>query len=208
MNLMNFFKLCVVLFVAGMWSCASVSGFEEGRALGDGGSELIVAANYMNIPTSLTNSDNVSENVGFPNLEVSYKHGVTNKLDVGGRFNTNLNLGGFLKYQILGDDQSKFALGTGLELSTAVGLLYNAQIPVNMTFYPTDAVAINISPKFVYQFPAGAFDVSATYLGGNFGLLFGRRHKFGIDVGYYRIGIDNVSSNLITFGLGGKFRWY
>jgi len=190
-------------------SCASVSGFEEGRALGEGGREMIVSANYISLPGSLDVLDDDDEiglpsSFGFPNIDISYKQGLTDKLDVGGRITTNLNAGAFVKYQLVGDDMSKFALGTGLEIASTLGILYNMQVPINTTYYVSDAVAINLAPRFIYQFAAGSFDSSITYLGGNFGLLFGRKNKFGLDIGYYNV---SAGGNILTVGFGGKFRF-
>ena len=109
-----------------------------------------------------------------------------------------------MKYQLIGDDMSKFALGTGLEFATSLGLLYNIQLPVNMSYYISDAVSINLSPRYVYQFPTGSFTTSINYLGGNAGMLFGKKNKFGIDVGYYRV---DEGASLLTFGIGGKLRF-
>ena len=200
-----FYLIAAALLISG---CASISGFEEGRSLGKGTSELMVSGNYVSLPGILNVDDDEVDvglnSLGFPNIDASYKYGVTDKLDVGGRITTNLNLGVFMKYQLIGDDMSKFALGTGLEFATSLGILYNIQIPVNMSYYITDAVSINLSPKYVYQFPAESFSTSINYLGGNAGILFGKKNKFGIDVGYYNV---DQSSSLFTFGIGGKFRF-
>jgi hypothetical protein len=193
----------LTLFISG---CASISGFEEGRALGDGNSEIIVSANVINLPGILYSDDDGLEGtdgISFPNIDLSYKYGLSDKADIGGRITSNLNAGVFVKYQLVGDQTSQFAMGTGLELATSLGLLYNVQLPLNMTFYPSPAVAINFAPRGIFQFAVGDFNEPITYIGGNFGLLFGKKNKFGLDVGYYKL---NEGATLVTYGLGGKFR--
>jgi hypothetical protein len=193
----------LLLFIS---SCASISGFEEGRSLGEGNGEFIISANVINVPGILNLDDDeedISEDFSFPNIDLSYKYGVTDKLDVGGRLTSNLNAGVFVKYQLVGDQSSRFALGTGLEAATTLGLLYNVQIPINMSFYPSAGVCFNVAPRGIFQFATGDFSESITYLGGNFGVLFGKRNKFGIDIGYYKVDGD---ATLLTYGIGGKFR--
>ncbi len=191
----------IVVFFSG---CASVSGFEEGRALGENGNEIIASANFINLPEVLNVNTDDFLVTGFPNIDISYKRGITDKLDLGARLTSNLNAGLFFKYQLLGDDMSQFALGTGMEFGTTLGLLYNIQFPINMSFYTSEKVAFNISPRYIYQIPAGSLNTPLNYLGGNFGVLFGKKNKFGIDIGYFRLGID---ATLITVGVGGKFKF-
>jgi len=103
----NFTFLIICLIAASLLitSCASISGFEEGRALGKGTSELMVSGNYISLPGVLNvDDDNGSiglNSLGFPNIDASYKYGITDKLDLGARLTTNLNLGAFVKYQLM-----------------------------------------------------------------------------------------------------------
>jgi hypothetical protein len=196
-------------------SCATLTGFEEGRALGEENSELIISANFTQVPdlfddnftTDTLELDTFDSSITFPNLEFSYKRGVSDKLDVGGRISTNLNASAFVKYQLVGDNSSPFALGVGGEFGTVLGIAYSASVPVFATYYPAEAIAINISPRISYQFGNGNIDGGVTYLGGNFGLLFGKKNKFGLDFGYYNVDFGNGSDQLVTFGLGGKFKF-
>lgn len=198
----------VAIFVT---SCASLTGFEEGKVLGEGNKEAIVSGNYTTVPDLLSDDFDtlaINDNIGFPNIEFSYKYGITDKLDVGGRISTTLTTSAYAKYQLVGDNSSKFALAGGLEIGTFAGIAYTVGIPVYASIYPTESITININPRFLYQTAAGAGGDGITYLGGNAGLLFGKKHKFGLDVGFYSLG-GSVSSgtNLLTFGVGGKFRF-
>lgn len=194
-------------------SCASLTGFEEGRSLGEGNSELGVSGNFTRAPDLFADEDEIidsleiSSSISFPNIEVSYKRGVTDQLDVGARISSNFNASAFLKYQVVGDKTSNFALSPGFEFGTVLGLAYNVGIPIYASYYPSDAVAINLTPRYMYQFISGAESSGVSYLGGNFGLLFGRKNKFGLDIGYYNVGQEGGSDALISFGVGGKFRF-
>ena len=61
-------------------------------------------------------------------------------------------------------------------------------------------------PGIFFQFATGDLSTNISYLGGNTGLLFGRKHKFGFDLGYYNLtDFDGSGVNLLTIGIGGKF---
>lgn len=197
-------SLALVLF---MNSCASLTGFEEGRTLGEGNSEFGVSLNYTSVP-DIFGDDLEAADIDFPNVELNYKYGVMEKLDVGARVSTNLSSGAYAKYQLVGDRQSQFALSPGIELSSILGLAYTVHVPIYTSIHPKDNISINLNPRFVYQFPSGDATEGINYIGGNAGILFGRKHKFGIDIGYYSVDlVDADRSNLLTFGIGGKFRF-
>lgn len=198
-------------------SCSSISGFEEGRALGKSKNEIIVSGNWVSLPNLYTpntgEGDDSPTHFIFPNIDFSYKHGVTNKLDIGGRITTNLNTGFFAKYQLKGDNMSKFALGTGVEVATILGLIYNIYIPINMTYYFNENIALNLAPRGNYQFGLGLidsrpgwfkYDTSTTFLGGNLGLQFGKKTKYGIDMSYYTVGLNQT---FFSIGVGAKFKF-
>ncbi len=193
-------------------SCVSLTGFEEGRSLGEGNSEFGVSLNYTSVPDLLDDDDDDIDtdidNIGFPNIEMNYKYGITEKLDIGGKISTNLSATAYGKYQIVGDRTSQFALAPGFEVGTFAGVGYTVSVPVYASIHPTESVSININPRFMYQFASTDSADGISYYGGNFGLLFGKRHKFGLDFGYYALGgVDGDATSMLTFGLGGKFRF-
>ncbi len=215
-NLSNILLLSSILLIL-FSSCASISGFEEGRALGKSKNEIIASANYVQLPNFYTfnegGDDDTPSHFIFANVDLNYKHGLTDKLDLGVKLNTNLNFSAFVKYQVVGDNISKFALGTGLELSTALFYIYSVHIPVYMTYYFSESVALNISPRGIYNFGSEflesqpsyfSTDVTNTFVGGNFGLLLGKKIKYGIDIAYYKVGFNQ---NYFSAGAGVKFNF-
>jgi hypothetical protein len=199
-------------------NCASLSGFQDARTVGKNNGEFYGSINASATPeyqvfddtygADTVQIDGSIPSIVFPNIEIGGKVGVGEKIDLTLRMNTNLNIGLGVKAQILGDRESKFGLGVGAEIGTfGLGLgLWNVQIPVYASVYPTESVAIYVSPRYIYQFSTyDGIDGGLNYLGGNGGLLFGKRHKFGIDAGYYRFGAGDESIGLFQFGIGGKF---
>jgi hypothetical protein len=191
-----------------MSSCASVTGFEEGRTLGEENSEFGASINFISSPDLLT-EDGDFEVFNLPNIEVVYKYGAMEKLDIGGRVSSNFNIGTFAKYQVVGDRTSQFALSPGFEIATFLGLGYAFHIPLYASIHPTQNVSININPRYVWILinDNNIENDGANYLGGNVGLLIGKRHKFGIDIGLYNIGGIQSNSKLFTIGIGGRFRF-
>ena len=212
LNFKNGSHLLMLLVLILFSGCASLTGYQDGKSVGDGNGEIAVSLNLSQSPsfTDLEDSSGVVDipSFTFPNIEVGGRYGVTEKLDVLIRLNTNFNFNAGVKYQLVGDRTSDFALGIGAELGT-FGLLsglWNAQIPIYASYHPTEKFAIYLAPRYIYQFTSFAGLEGWSYVGGNFGLLFGNKNKFGIDVGIYKVGAEGTGKiGLTSFGIGGKF---
>ena len=211
--------LFIALLLAGMAAftgCASLTGFQDGRAVGEDNSELGLSLNYSESPdlNKLKDEAEDSTNIsiplkGFPFIEASFRYGVTDKLDIGVRLNSNLNLGVSGKYQIVGDQESPFAMALGAEIAT-FGLfvgLWNVQVPLYLSVHPSERLAIYLTPRYTYQFStfAGA-EYGLSYVGANAGIMFGERTKFGFDIGYHDVSATEGSGSigLLQFGLGAR----
>ncbi len=208
---MNYFKTLLFAAIAlSLHSCASLTGYQDGRALGEEKGEVGVSFNVSQSPDFFIDDfeDDMDENFAFPNLELMGRYGVTDKFDVGVKLNTNLNLSVTSKYQLLGDQQSKSALAIGADVGTfgLVSSLWNAQLPLYFSLHPSDKFTWYLSPRYIFQFAAGDLSSNLSYLGGNTGLLFGRKNKFGFDLGYCNMTDFNGGGiDLLTIGIGGKF---
>ncbi|MCO6486541.1 MAG: hypothetical protein J5I41_12265 [Saprospiraceae bacterium] len=199
-----------------MSSCASLTGFQEARTLGEGNSEILVSLNLSQSPNFNDIEDEDGEELTdvptlfFPNIEAAFNYGVAEKINVGVRLNTNLNIGIGAKFQLLGDQTTSNALAIGADVGTfgLIGGLWNVQIPLYYSFHPTEKFAWYLSPRYTYQFSSftGA-ENGLSYMGGNTGLLFGTKHKFGVDIGYYQVGGFDESIGIFQVGVGGKFRF-
>ncbi|MFZ1751279.1 MAG: hypothetical protein WAU01_13840 [Saprospiraceae bacterium] len=210
-------KRCFATFLSALgifWfsSCASLTGYQDGKTIGKDNGEAMISLNisqspeYSNIEDSFDIEDIPS--FIFPNIEVGGRYGVAENLDVTLRVNTNLNLAIGAKYQILGDRSADFAVSLGAEVGTfgLVTGIWNAQIPVYFSYHPSEKVALYASPRYIFQFSTIGGTEGWQYAGGNIGVLFGSRHKLGIDAGLYSVGANGLDRiNLITVGIGGKF---
>lgn len=213
---MNFYKpalfMVAVLAASFIFSnCASLTGFQTGRTVGKGNGELMFSLNASQSPDFEldVNFDDTADikNFFFPNLEGSVRYGIIEKLDVGARLNTNFNLAFDARYQLIGDRYSPVALSAGMGVGTfgLFAALWNLQIPLYFSIHPSPIVDIYISPRYIAQFAAGDIQGKLNYLGGNAGIMIGKRTKFGIDLGYYKVtAIRQDILPLTTIGFGAK----
>jgi hypothetical protein len=215
--------LSAALFIISMNSCASLSGFHTGKTVGKDNGEFTIALNLANAPdfTGDEEVDDEINNILFPNIELGGRYGVSEKVDIGMRLNTSLNILIDAKVQVVGDQESTFAMALGggvgsFGLISTNGALLNFQVPVYTSYHPSETVALYLSPRYIGQFGTD-FSESVSYLnylGSNFGAEFGRSNtKFGVDIGYYslwdndnQLG-DGSASSIIQLGLGFKFKF-
>lgn len=192
-------------------SCASLTGFQDGRTLGEGVGEVNISANISQSPffTDIVESKNNDfiPIILFPNIELGGRYGIASDLDLTLQVNTNFNLDAGLKYQLVGDRISKYALSSGFKIGTfgLISGLWNFQIPLYSSFHPKDNLAFYLSPKYVYQFSTIGTLVGWNYIGGNSGVLFGSKNKIGLDIGFFSVGVSQLpKAKIFTFGVGGK----
>jgi hypothetical protein len=194
--------LGIGIFILG--SCASITGFEEARTIGEGNHELNPSVNSVYMLNFFGDTD---ENF-YPHLDLKYRYGVTDKLDVGVRVSSSFNIGAFAKFNIWNPVEKSIAIGSGLEFGSTLGSSMETHLPVYFSYYPNDNVTLNFSPRLISLDGGGGLftTTSYTYLGANMGLLIGRGNsRLGLDFGFFNE-IKGKKSNLFTVGIGGKFR--
>jgi len=205
--------LSIVLFFSGILflsSCATVSGFHIGKVVEKEKGEVGLSLNLARTP------DFTLENEDFPNIfvpvfELGGRYGVADKIDIGLRVNTSLNFLIDGKFQIVGDQESEFAMAVGAGFGgfgvlVSSGALLNFQIPIYTSFHPKENIHIYFSPRYIGQF--GTTIAQSTdllnYVGGNTGFLFGTKTRFGIDLGLFNVtqSATNYKTYLVNIGFG------
>lgn len=201
--------------------CATITGFQTGRTVGEDAGEVSLSLNFANAANFDTDDGNNNEDeilqsatLGF--LELGGRYGVSEKVDIGLRLNTTLNFLTDVKVQVVGDQFSPFAMSLGAGFGgfgfiSGGGMLLNFQVPVYTSYHPSDNFAVYLSPRYIGQFATALNETSGllNYYGANAGFEVGGKTRFGFDVGYYGLsGADSeVSSNIFQLGLGMKFRF-
>ena len=212
------FLLVLALGVLLAQGCASLSGFHTGRTVGENRGEFTASINAGNAPDFSDDEDNISDELSvvfFPNIELGGRYGVSERFDVGVRLNTSLNVLLDVKYQLVGDQESPFAMSTGAGfgtfglISTQTALL-NFQVPLYTSYHPTESIGIYLSPRYIGQFGTVFSETSGllSYYGFNTGAEFGKETlRFGLDYGFYRLNSPGQIRNtsVMQFGIGLKF---
>jgi hypothetical protein len=207
-----------LLALAMFWlfsGCASLSGLQTAKTNGKDNAEIFFSANFNQTPDFDIDEDDDGEVFFFPNIELGGSYGVHEKVDIGIRMSTNLNILAEVKYQVVGDQESDFAAAVGAGVGafgfiSSVGGLYNFQIPMYTSYHPSDNFGIYLAPRYIGQFGTG--DVGdgdsnyLSYIGANTGFLWGKKTKFGVDIGYFGVsGAGDANTTLLQIGLGMKF---
>ena len=115
-NPWHFMPFIVLLFFS---SCVSMSTMQTGRTIGKGNSELNIGGSAVKLE-AFVDTDSTTLNGGV--LEGDFRYGVTDKFDVGMKVALVGTSGIYGKYQLVGSDESKFALSAGLGGGYLLGL--------------------------------------------------------------------------------------
>jgi len=148
-NLMTIWIVCMLLLTQ---SCISNTAFQTGRTVGADRVEIIIgtsASDYEStqLGESGLNFDQFPENQQFHG---SIRVGLTDKLEY--NFNGSIGYTIFstdnkLKYQIIGDQESKFAASIGLGMSFDV-IYIGLDLPTYFSFHPSPKFAVYTSPRY------------------------------------------------------------
>jgi len=214
-NLFIAFLCCIILCITS--SCVSLTGFNSGRTVPKGGGEF--GANLTVVETVDYGEDTSYVNVPtfyVPVIELGGRYGILDRLDVGLRVSSTLNILLDAKYQFVGTQDSPLAMsiggGVGFTSLAAIGVtVFNFQVPLSVSFHPRDNLHVYVTPRYIYQTAGQVSKVfgSSNYTGFNAGVMFGREFKFGFDFGNYRLrgdggqtGLNYDRRNLINIGMG------
>ncbi|HPG09039.1 MAG TPA: hypothetical protein P5275_12710 [Saprospiraceae bacterium] len=208
-------QLLMLVALAGLTSCAQLSSFQTAKTVGKNNGEIGFAASGAGF-TELIDDVDGSTPV-LPVIELWGRYGVGEKVDVGLKVSTGLSGVFDGKFQIVGDQYSKFALalgaGLGFQGGTLDNLLLQAHVPLHMSVHPSEKFAVYLTPRYISQFVIG--DGSLNYGGASLGFEAGQRVKFCMDVSYFSTFSDVNDANsifndfgigLYQVGLGVKFR--
>jgi hypothetical protein len=205
-----FFSAIAVVSIFGT-GCASLTGFQTGRTVGQNNGEVMLSLNASQTPDFDWDfdMDDTSDipTFYFPNLELSGRYGIVDRFDMGLRMNTNLNVALDGRFQFVGDQTSPVAVATGLSVGSfgLISGLWNVQIPLYFSIHPKESLAIYLNPRYTRQFATGFDYGSVSYYGFNAGILIGKDVQFGMDAGMNQF--DTQFSNvetLLNFGIGLK----
>jgi hypothetical protein len=160
--------LCITLALGG---CSSFSNFQTARVLPQKQADIYIASSGMF-------GADVKVPPVFP--EIGFRMGLGFKSDVGAR----ISLGGLYadyKYQLLGNEDGKIAVATGLELGGTIipqsgtsGFIQTT-LPLHFSYHPSERAAIIFTPKICRIFgfkELTDYDSGENYFDGSSSFLF------------------------------------
>ena len=198
-----------VLALAFLTSCVSMSSMQTGRTVGQGNSELNIGGSAVKYEAFVFDD---STDVSGGLLEGDYRYGITDKLDVGLNVSLIGTSGLYGKYQLVGDQESMFALSAGagagyLTIETGEGedkvktTVVDISVPVYASVHPKPWLSIYATPRYTMRIGAG----TSNWYGGTGGIRLG--NKFAVFAEYSRVTSSDAIKPLsqVTGGLGFRF---
>lgn len=191
-------------------SCAQLGSLQTARVLEDDTFRL-------NANIYAVNADSGDNELGvatLPHAEVGIRYGLGLNTDIGLKISSSLNILLDVKYQFVGDLDSRFAVAaapgfawqfTSFDEDTRV---LRVHLPIYFSFHPNERDSYYATFKNVYQFVSDSDDT--WFPGGNVGYIRQINQRFSIaaEASYfnaYLLDIDNNSdgwNNVFLFGLG------
>jgi hypothetical protein len=199
--------------------CVNSSTLQTAKALDPGSQRILVGGGYYASPSldadasSATNSD---VSLKMPYMELGYRRGIVDKVELGAKVTLPGTAGVDAKYQFL--DAGKLALaagvGTGyLKLTSgAEGMetsstIVDAIVPVYASYDISKYFAVYSSPKYVLRYTSSvdSMDKSTSGMnhlaGGTMGVRVGAKKGLFLETSY----LKSLSSDFDSFQVNGSF---
>lgn len=205
-SLWHFLPFITILFFG---SCVSMSTMQTGRTVGQGNYELNIGGSAVKLET-IIDTDSTELNGGL--LEGDFRYGVNDRLDVGLKVSLLGTSGLYGKYQLVGDQESMFALSAGLNAGYVTvtsgegddetsSTIVDVAVPVYASVHPTKWLSIYATPRYNLRFGSG----TSNWYGGTGGIRLG--NKFAVFAEYSYVDSDDAIEplNQITGGIGFRF---
>jgi hypothetical protein len=176
--------------------CVSINSFQDGRTLSKEKIDLGISANYGDL-TNYSNQDSFQ----FPHLEIFSQIGITNRFDVGIKLNSSSMIGSVLKFQILGNKESKLAMSIGNQSGIGPlrlllgGINYYTSFSIYNSIHINEKIAIILTPTYIissdrlFDWPGKGINDPIEIdnneaVGVSYGLIIGKKNRIGIEISH------------------------
>lgn len=204
--------LAMTISLSILTSCGQLSSLQTARVLDEGQVNVGGAVIGYGIQDPDAGGGELGSGI-FPHVEVLGRFGIAESMDLGVKLSTGGNLLFDVKYQLVGDAFSEFAvsIGGGLEYqgsNPTENIILRGHLPVYLSYHPTDNDAVYLSPRYIYQYLSN--DDNSFFLGTSFGYShqFSDRFTGLIETSIYKPSTENTTNGslfLYQFGLGAVF---
>lgn len=209
----------LVISAVAVTGCVNSSTLQTAKALDPGKQRILVGGGFYASPSvdaDASESTDSDVSLALPYMELGYRRGIVDKVEVGAKVTLPGTAGVDAKYQFLqkGDLALAAGIGTGyLKISSgAEGMetstqLIDAIVPVYASYDLAKSFAVYTSPKYVLRY-AKSIDEnmqSATginhLVGGTAGVRVGNKFGLFLETSY----LKSVSSDFDAFQVNGSF---
>lgn len=180
-------------------SCAQFTRLESGKTIGKRNKRVSTYVSYF----SFQGQDNIQ----LPYAHIAFEYGISDKLDAGlsisSAFNTLINA----KYQMIGDQDSKFALslnpGAEVQFANQEEVAFvRPHFSLPMSYDLNDKFSLLLEPKYVYQPIDGTHFPGLT---GGLQVALKNNWTFGLGASsFYPIEENVDDASLFQFGISVK----
>lgn len=180
-------------------SCMPTAGLQSGRSLGKGNGVITpyIHGGDMYLPRD----DSEAYARFLPSAGAQFATGSTDRLDLGGKVDLSSFLTAQVRYQLLGNRQSTWAVGAGAEFGLMLapvligGTFYYYSVPVIVSYHPTERLCVYANPRYTFGqrrvvenangSGRDAFRQNRQQSGFAYGVLMGSKNKFSLEVGHF-----------------------
>lgn len=210
--------LLATLSVVSAAACVNSSTLQTAKALAPGKQRILVGGGYYASPSlDADASESTGEDVSLalPYMEVGYRRGIVEKVEVGAKVTIPGTAGIDAKYELLNDGKFAVAAGAGmgyLKLTSGTeGMqtsttLVDAIVPVYASYDLAKAFALYASPKYVLRYAKSVDEMAQTssgmnhLVGGTLGTKLGNNKGLFLEASY----LKSVSSDFDSFQVNGS----
>ena len=200
-------KILAIVICIFLSSCAQLTRLDTGRTIGDNNMEL---GGYI---TAYGINEAASPDLGggaLPVIGFQINYGLSDKIDMNASLNSSGNIYLNPKIQLVGDQESSFALSVLPGIDIQAGslddgdqpLIFRPHLSTILSFHQDEWAAF-LEPKYIYQ-----HITESHFLGATFGVEYfmNQRTKLALGYSYFPlVGTDLVpGSNLYNIGFGFK----
>jgi hypothetical protein len=194
--------------------CANYATLSDPDTVPKGATKFGVGASFTNYKVDLSD-DAEPETISVPALNVSVRHGITDKLEANAKVWIPLGASTGVKYQLIGHrDQTGPQLSVGGELGylqissesggeTSKATLVDLYVPVAAGYRVSPKLAVYATPKYILRTAFGDASGASHLVGSTAGVSIGRDTKFFLEgTGMYDL---TGESTIVNGAIGVQF---
>jgi hypothetical protein len=207
----------ILISLALTGACVNMSTLQTAKALDPGKQRVLVGGGYYASPSvdaEASESTGADVSLALPYMELGYRRGIIDKVEVGAKVTIPGTVGIDGKYELL--SSGKFAVAAGLggswlkiesgsgDMTTSTQLI-DAIVPVYVSYDVAKPFAVYASPKYVARFASSTDEMGSEsgmshLVGATAGMRLGNRFGLFLETSY----LKDVTSDFDSFQVNGS----